>query len=180
MSQNVALEKPFRWSRITEKAALLAAEDRLTDEEIAERVGVTRRTIIRWKGKEAFQARVAEHVTAFRLAVRSKGIAGLENRLGALQDRWERMKQLIEARAAEHADIPGGQTGLLVRTIKRIGSGDNWERVELFALDTGLLKELREHEKQAAQELGQWLERKDLTSGGEPFKVYAGFDPEKV
>lgn len=39
--------------------------------------------------------------------------------------------------------------------------------IEEYELDTGLLAELRAHEKQAAEELGQWLTRTDVQSKGE-------------
>src|SRR5262249_37518948 len=49
-------------------------------------------------------------------------------------------------------DVPGGTTGLLVRTVKWVGSFVFY----LYQVDTRLLKQLLKHEKQAAQELGQW------------------------
>ena len=54
---------------------------------------------------------------------------------------------------------PGADTGLLTRTQKRIGSGDSAVTVEEYQVDTGLLKELREHEKRGVQELGEWSEK---------------------
>jgi hypothetical protein len=176
MSENVSENGPFKWDRLREKAALLVAEDKLTDAKIGAACDVTERTIERWKRHPDFKARVAEHVEAYRATIRARGIAILENRVDALQDRWERMKGVIAARAEEHASIPGGESGLLVRTVRGVGSGEDFELVELYAVDTGLLRELREHEKQAAQELGQWTERKDLTTGGEPIvlKVVSG------
>src|SRR5262249_27057215 len=96
--------------------------------------------------------------------------------LKALNDRWSRMQQIIEARAnhPDYANIPGGRTGLLVRSVKQIGSGDSARLVEEFALDVALLKELRAHEKQAAVELAQSLERvleslKPMKNGTTPF-----------
>ncbi len=185
-------DKPFRWTKRSERAAALVAEDRLTDEAIAEKVGIAKRTLERWKDAPDFAARVAEHVERFRVVVRSRGIAVIENRVQALQERWDLMKQIIRerAQAPEMAEVPGGSTGLLVRQIKLVkvyGSdedeppGDDEATegetlhslklsvpVEEFVLDTGLLRELREHEKQAAQELQQWTEKRDLTSDGKP------------
>lgn len=67
--------------------------------------------------------------------------------------------------------IPGGETGLLVRKYKNLGSGDNARTVEEYEVDTGLLAELRAHEKQAAEELGQWITKGDVTSKGEQVGV---------
>jgi hypothetical protein len=41
-----------------EKAACLVADDRLSDEKIAEQCEVTRRTIVRWKEQPRFAARL--------------------------------------------------------------------------------------------------------------------------
>jgi hypothetical protein len=44
-----------------------------------------------------------------------------------------------------------------------LGSAQNNQTVEEYAVDTALLKELRAHEQQAAQELGQWLDKHEHT-----------------
>ena len=48
-------------------------------------------------------------------------------------------------------------------TPQAIGVGANQQTIEEYAIDTGLLKEFRAHEQQAAQELGEWVEKKDTT-----------------
>src|SRR5439155_9215608 len=70
----------------------------------------------------------------------------------ALQDRWDRARRLIDARARDLADIPGGNTGLLVRDYK----GRNAD-VAVYKADTALMAEMRAAERQAAEELGQWV-----------------------
>jgi hypothetical protein len=64
-------------------------------------------------------------------------------RLRLLQNRHDRMMSIVDARAAAMAAIPGGSSGLLDSECK---------------LDKALLSELREHEKQASIESGQWNE----------------------
>lgn len=166
-------DSAFNWTGAREKAAALLAEDRLSDEEISTDCGVTRQTLARWKQAPEFQARIDTLVSEFRARVRRRGIAILERRVAALQDRWERLQQVIQERAEElDGECPGGSTGLLTRQLKVIGRGEDAREVEEFSVDTGLLKELREHEKQAAQELGQWTERKEhLGEGGGPLVV---------
>jgi hypothetical protein len=66
---------------------------------------------------------------------------------------------------------PGADTGLLMRTWKQIGSGDSAVIVEEYQVDTGLLKALLDHEKQAAQELGQWSEKARVEQGPIEFQV---------
>lgn len=163
----------FRWTKQSTKAALLVALDELNDEQIAAKVGVSRRTLAGWKTHDDFRARVDEHVTSFRTAAAGAGIATVQGRVAALEDRWHRLRQVIEERGrADGMDkVPGGTTGLLAHDIKSVGGGIAAERVDVYSVDTALLKELREHEKQAAMELGQWTEKADLTSGGKPIKL---------
>ena len=86
-------------------------------------------------------------------------IADRNARLAALQDRWQRMRALIDARAEDMRDVPGGQTGLLVEAKKPTKYGDVVE----YQADTALLREMRETEKQAAIEVGQWSEKSETT-----------------
>ena len=144
-----------------ETAAQDIATGYLTDKQVAEKLGVTPQTIWNWKQTESFQRRIDYYAEEVRRAVRSRGIGVLEHRVRRLDTDWKRMQQVISERAAdpEMANVPGGTTGLMVRKHKMIGSGENATMVSEYEVDTGLLKELREHEKQAAQELGQWTEK---------------------
>jgi hypothetical protein len=164
--------KEFRWNDRTEKAAVLLAQDELTHDAIAEQVGVTRPTLWHWRNHPEFAARVQSHIDQFREVTLSRGIADRARRVAALHDRWRRMHRVIAERAESDrmADVPGGTTGLLAHTVKGVGRGEDFQLIDLYEVDTGLLKELREHEKQAAQELGQWTEKYDHTSGGKPFQ----------
>ena len=58
----------------------------------------------------------------------------------------------VEVRRAcdEYRRVPGGETGLVIRKLKATG-------IE-YAVDTAVLAEIREQEKHAAIELGQWQE----------------------
>lgn len=173
----------FPWSEVSERAAQLVAAGYLTYQEIADRLEVSRSTVKRWKKSTQFAARVDEHLAEIREEVRRVGIADIHRRVAALNDRWNRMRRVIEARADDPkmADVPGGNTGLLVRTLKRIVVEDNSQdgegrttsqEVAEYSVDTGLLKELRDHEKQAAQELGQWAEKHQIAGeGGGPLRV---------
>jgi hypothetical protein len=164
ISQKFAEIKPFSWSPNSEKAAQLVAEDRLTNEKIAQTCGVTRRTLDNWKTHPEFAERVEQCLAEFRAVVRKRGIAILENRVDRLHDRWNKLHQIIEERAleAEMQTVPGGKTGMITRNLKGIGKGEDYERVEVFEVDTALLAEIRNHEQQAAKELGQWVERSNV------------------
>ncbi len=149
----------FRWNKQSELAADLLIQGNLKQDDIAERVGVTRRTIWTWRQDPVFKARVDDGVSEYQAEIRRVGLALMIRRVQSLCDRWNRMIEVIEARAGDPQmqDIPGGSTGLLTKTVKGVGRGEDFRLVATYEVDTGLLRELREHEKQAAQELGQWI-----------------------
>jgi hypothetical protein len=111
-------------------------------------------------------------LAAWKAEVRATGIAELEQRIAAQHDRWDRLRQLIATRAADPSlTAPGADTGLLVRTYKALGRGEDFQVVEEYALDTGLLAELRQLEQHTAKELGQWVEKVAPTTpdGARPY-----------
>ena len=97
----------------------------------------------------------------------------------------ERMQRLLAARAAGMGqdEIEGGDTGLLVRKVKTVQllNGVSITRSEAFEyeLDAALLREMRELEKQAAMEVGQWTEKNQNTTEA-IIREYGGFDASKV
>jgi hypothetical protein len=155
-----------------ERAALLVAEDQQTNEAIAAAVGVKRQTVDWWKRKPAFTARVEALRQQFREAIAQEGIAHQQNRINALNERWRLMQQVIAARAADVTMTGAGhETGLLVRTYKP----GKYRNLEEYKVDAGLLAELRAHELQAARELGQLVEKRELTGkDGGPLEVEHG------
>jgi transposase-like protein len=159
---------PFAWSKKRERAARLVAEDKLSDAQIAGELGIAKMTLERWKRHPEFRKRVDQHVEAYKAACLKRGIAQRERRVEVLNDLWERMQQVIaeRAEAPEVQEVAGGKTGLITRTLKGIGKGEDFQVVEVFEVDTGLLRELREHQRQAAQELGQWTEKRETTTHG--------------
>lgn len=164
-----------------ERAAFLSAEDVLSDVDIAKEVGVQRSTLQRWKAEPAFIARVEEHRAALAAATVAQGIADRRNRVDALNDRWHRLRTIIDARAADatYAAVPGGDTGLLVHRIKVAGIGPAMQLVDEYEVDTDLLRELRAHEEQAARELGQWTERQQTLSAV-VIREYVGVSVDEV
>jgi len=106
---------------------------------------------------DKFYVRVRELQTTIAEGVTVREISSRDARVHALQDRWDRLRRLIEVRAAEMADVPGGETGLLVRDYKGKDAA-----TPVYRVDTRLLAELRAHERQAAEELGRWKEDKPV------------------
>lgn len=179
MSENV---KPWKWNKSKLQAAILFAENSLTQEGIAAKVGKSCRQLHRWMARLEFRAKIDEVSKKIEDTIFRQGIAKKAARLAALDKRHRLMSQLIESRSADlsMSTVAGGSTGLLAHDVKSIGSGENAEKVHVYEFDAALVKEMREHEKQAAQEMGEWTEKKDVTSGGHPFKLYSGFNPDDV
>lgn len=165
MSLNVPAGDPFEWTPERERAALLVAEDALTDEQIAAEVGVDRRTLTRWRAIPAFAAKVDEIAAEVCAAIRKYGIARVENRIRRQNRDWNKIQKVIEDRGKHAAqdyrlkDVPGADTGHVVRTYKVAGG----RLVEEFAVDVATLGALNSLEQQTAKELGQWVERKELS-----------------
>ena len=87
-------------------------------------------------------------------------IADREYRLAVCQDVVDRIRALIDERAAAYSDVkPGGATGLLMRTVRTIGTGKRATRIEKYTFDKAVAMEVREYLKQAAIETGQWEEK---------------------
>ncbi len=171
---NDTTDELFEWTPEKERIVTLLAEGELTDREIVQQFSIHIRTLYRWKNVPVFALRVEEEKRALGDLALRYAIGKRERRIKNLNDRLERMHQVIRDRAAEPemADVPGGPTGLMVRTKKGIGAGENLQIFDEYAVDTGLLKELREHEKQAAIECGQWAERREMTGpNGGPVPV---------
>lgn len=172
-----------------ELAALLIAEDELGDVEIAERVGIGRTTLARWKNQPDFAAHVGDNVGRIQAGMLKLAIAKKHKRLEALDTLHDKALQVIHDRAARHAeelqdaDSPvtatkrlfgdntpaEAATGLLVKQESVNNSGMktvNW------SVDTGLIKEIRALHEQAAKELGQWVDKSDMTVGGSLTREY--------
>lgn len=170
----------FKWDRKRDKAALEVAQDDRSDAEIAAALKIDKTTLERWKRHPVFRVRVQQHIDDFREAIKAEGIANRQNRVDYAKDRHRRLQQIMDERAAAMAgEHPGAGTGLLVHQVKVLGAGRNAITIDEYALDTSLLKEMREHEKQVAQDLQQW---NDKGSGLEEklTREYVGVDITKA
>lgn len=138
------------------EAARLFAEG-LSQADVSLRMGEKLSTVRRWYDRPAFKQEVEGFVEAARAAILSQGIAAKQNRIDEYDRRWREMKALMKARAEWDvlSDVPGGQTGLLCRDFKGL--------IPVYKVDAALLREMRELEKQAAIEVGDWTEKKELT-----------------
>ncbi|MHB1161671.1 MAG: helix-turn-helix domain-containing protein [Chloroflexota bacterium] len=189
------MARGFRWSERKLQAALLVAQDQLTNTDIAERVGVSRNTIDEWKRTPSFAEKVEQLLSTMADTVTDQAIADRRTRIAALNERWLKMREVMAVRAREMAGVPGGSTGLLVPQVRMVklymgapeGDGTSPDpdlfasmrkrgQVVSYVVDVGLL---REHERQAAIELGQWDE-KDRPSASVVIREYVGVDVDAV
>ena len=140
-----------------ELAAQLVAEARYEYSEIAEKVGVEVRTLYKWRNVPTFAFRVDEISRDFARAALKRGLARKEYRVDCLAKLHSKLLTVIEERAEaeDMQEVPGGKTGLMVRTFKVSGETVMTE----YAVDTGLIRELRAIQEQVAKELGQVVDK---------------------
>lgn len=160
-----------------QRAAILLAEDELSDEKIAETVGVSRRTLATWKLDPDFAAEVGGYAGKIIADALRLPIAKKHKRIAELNDLNERYHRIIAARAERHAaalaespeaamravfgDVTPAEaaTGMLVAQPKIAANG---KTVTEWAFDKSLDSAIKETHKQAATELGQWTEKSEV------------------
>lgn len=161
MDEPVTLPKTshFRWTQPRVEAALLVAEDELSDEEIAKRAGVSRRTLTAWKQHAEFAAMVGDHIGRLQAGMLKLAVAKKRKRVETLDQLHRGLLDVIKERTGEYPEVAGSETGLIVRQIKQIGTGRDAQIVEEYAVDTATIRQILAIEQQAAQELGQWADK---------------------
>lgn len=158
------------------RAALLVAEDDLTDETIAATIGITRRTLTNWKRNPEFAALVGDHIGQLNAGMLKLAVAKKRKRLEILDDLHTRQLQVITQRAERYAleadtaaaaakrvlgthTPPEAATGLLVREETINANGGSTVK---WSFDAALTKEIRATQEQAAKELGQWVDKTEI------------------
>jgi hypothetical protein len=162
------------------EAARWLGAGKLNDAEVARAAGISVRTLVRWKKLPEVRKAAEAAGRAWREKAKKFGIGDPDRRLYQLNDRWRRLQHIIEqrSRAEIFKDAPGGKSGLLTVTFKQQThtdySGEKPVRIsELvpeYAVDTGMLAEMRALERAAAVELGQ---HKDAPAGDTNITVVA-------
>lgn len=168
---------PWSWTRQREAVALDLAVGSLTIRKIAAKHGIGEKTVDVWKAAPEVQERISEWHGRFREHIATGGIAVVENRVKRRDRYWEKLDAIVAQRAADvaMAEIPGGTTGLLLRKQRALGSGPAMQIIEEFEVDTGLLSALNDLENDTARDLGQRVDRKELSGpGGGPLLLQAG------
>ena len=98
-----------------------------------------------------------------------QGVADKARRIERLNQRWNQIQQVIAARSESKVtrDAPGGKTGLVIQATRALGQGKALQQVPNYEVGISLLREERAIAEQAARELGQWTEKRDVTSSDE-------------
>ncbi len=174
-----------------DRAALRLAEGRWIDERIAKEAGISRVALWKWLHVPEFAALVEQQRSLLHGGVIKRGIADKQTRIDGQVDRHQRLQEVIEQRAARGQALlaeqasgltPGGlpvpegrkpipaelATGMVVRQEKVTPFGS----VAEFVVDAGTSAEMRALEKQVAQELGEWTEKRELSGkDGGPVQI---------
>ena len=104
------------WNRTRQRAAELVAAGDLSSEQIAKELGISDRSLRRWKQEPEFEARVKAVVLQWRTKIASTGIAVRENRIAG----YERRRNWLE-------QIRTAPFGLGLKRVIRIGGDPNFE-----------------------------------------------------
>jgi len=157
----------FAWTKQREEAAQLVALGELSDTDVARKLEIGRTTLWEWRQEPAFMGRVDAIIEEIRVTFRRRAIGMMERRVARLNSTWLKLQQVIEERsiAPELQNVAGGKTGTVAHKVKGVGSGDAFQLIDEYEVDIGLLKEIREIEKQAAIELGQWSVKVEHSEG---------------
>jgi hypothetical protein len=97
-----------------------------------------------------------------RLAFLQLAVIEREQRLLAIQERFDGLRQARLARASGDCEAMR-RTGFVCRKLRTVGSGKDARVVEEYEIDTGLVESMNSVEKGAAIETGQEQENVNLS-----------------
>ena len=81
------------------RAAILAAEDDMSDDEIAQHCGITRRTLLRWKKQSAIQQKIDEYLRLSKQNSERQMIVERQMRIADMAVMLQKLKDTIRERA---------------------------------------------------------------------------------
>lgn len=168
----------WKWTSARTRAAQLVAEDKLSDEQIASQVGITRRALAKWKNIPEFEERRKAIVEELRQAINRKGIFDKVKRMESINRDFDATETILEERGADDdmQDVPGGKTGFIVHNIKVVGGGPHAEKVDTYEYDSALERQREALRKEARQETGEDVQKHELTGkDGGPIKGEMSF-----
>jgi len=117
-------------------------------------------------------------------AIRAEGVRSKRSRLEDYEDLRRRIKIVLDARAKEYGGdgepdevagrfilgsgkVVGGESGLVVKKLNVVGSGRGAKVIEEHTYDPSPLNQLLAVNKQTAQEMGEWSEKRQISGPNE-------------
>lgn len=155
----------WSWTREKYEAARLYGQTAMSHAEVADSLGISEKTIARWRSWPEFRQKIADFENAKLDEAKRYPFTRRADRVIFLSDQLLSLLAVIKARKVrqfkteyetDEYEAEGGRTGAITRTRKANGSGENAEYWFDYQVDLGLSKEIREILKQLSQELGQW------------------------
>lgn len=132
-------QKVTRLTKRQAEAVILLADDILTDEQIASKIGRSRKWLVEQKRKIEFRAAIDEAREEIRRAVLNQGIADKVWRMQRLGETWDQLDELQRER------------GLITTETRRFGETE----VETEYFNEGLIRQKRGVLDDAAKEMGE-------------------------
>ena len=164
-------------STLADACVLLASA--LPTREVAAMVGLSPAIIRSWQRLPAFRKAVQDCFNAHRNIVYVHALIDQQRRVMRLASRIDALDNAIDARAERYINDPTApeeaHTGLFQEEV--VFNARTGEERRIFKLDAPLARELREIEKQAAIETGQWASDDPSTAA---IKLYAKIDVAAV
>ena len=155
----------FTWKAASERAAALVAAGNLSDFDVAQQVGVSRRTLARWKEEPEFGQRVTDLVKIAREEAKKYAISDKDARVGATNKRWlivqEIVMEQLENYAARYRAVDENEAAQTEAGVAKDKSAE-----EIVGVDADLLREARQLEEHAARLLGQWSDKHEHSGTG--------------
>ena len=154
-----------------EQTAHLLAEGRYSITEIAEKIGISTKSVQRWLKDEVFAENVESLRQEFLARCLKRAICQKEYRIGQLAERHSQLRKVIEARGVQLWEEMGdaGATGLVCKKI--VASAGELMGYE-YEVDIATLKELRAIEEAVAREMGQLIDKREYSGpGGGPIQI---------
>lgn len=175
MTNGGVLEKPQTKAKVI--AWMLGGK---SDTEIATLVSTPKRSITR-QAVFWFRRRHADElntqIEAVEQAITDYAIANKVNRIAAADFRRSLLEDVQAARAKGKTGV---ETGIVAKTYRMVGNGENAMLVEEYKVDTAFLAEWRANERQVAEELDQLPKGKgDINIDNRTqvlVRQYGGFD----
>lgn len=157
---------------VWERGALMVAKGEKTRHQIAVELEISYQLLSGWINDDPeFQAEVESIKAEIKQALIEQGIAAKAVRLEKYNRIVERIESVIDSRSKSCAAglIAGGESGLIAHDVRLTRSG---EPIDIGRFDGALVREFRETLKQAAIEVGDWSEKRELSGPHEgPIQV---------